>query len=124
METLSLISVFLHKNNCLSKSFKNLCQFFGVGQLIKEPTRISDQSKSIIDLIFVSDEAKICDSGVIHMGVSDHNLIYCTWKVCKGQIGKHKSVSVRSMKNYSVDAFCDKLKNADWSSVNIKCSKC
>ena len=47
-------------------------------QLIVESTRITPKSRTIIDLILVSDPAKISQSGVIEIGVSDHffNILY------------------------------------------------
>ena len=38
---------------------------FDLDQLIMEPTRITPKSRTIIDLILVSDHAKISQSGVI-----------------------------------------------------------
>ena len=45
-------------------------------QLIKDFTRITETSKTIIDLAFVSKPDKIYSSGVHSLGLSDHNLIY------------------------------------------------
>ena len=101
----------------LLKSFKHLCSTFNLSQLIKEPTRVTENSSSVIDLILVSHTEKISQSGVKSCDISDHNLIYCTRKICKGQIGKHNTVNLRCTKNYSSNSFCERLKNAKWSDV-------
>ena len=49
-------------------------------QLIKTPTRITEQSATAIDLLFVSNYHRIIDSGVLHPSLSDHSLIYCILK--------------------------------------------
>jgi hypothetical protein len=54
-------------------------------QLIGEHTRITESSKTLIDLLFVNNEHKIVQSGVIHLSLSDHSVIYC---VMKGGIHK------------------------------------
>ena len=45
-------------------------------QLIKEPTRVTKSSATTIDLIFTNMVDNIATSGVIHLGISDHSLIY------------------------------------------------
>lgn len=77
-----------------------------------------------IDLILVSDEDKISQTCVLHLGISDHSLIYCTRRVVKAAINKHNTVKLRSMKNYDKDTFQVNLLNADWSSVLISDNAC
>ena len=74
---------------------------FDLDQLILEPTRITPTSRTIIDMILVSDPAKISQSGVIEIGVSDHFLTYCTRKITKVLYHKHNNVKIRSLKNYN-----------------------
>lgn len=52
---------------------------YDLHQQIKTPTRITESSKSRIDLL-VNNEHKITDSGVMYMGLSDHSLILCVVK--------------------------------------------
>ena len=48
------------------------------------------------------------------LGLSDHNLIFCTRKISRGQINKYNTVKTRSMKNYNVEVFKNELSNIDW----------
>ena len=85
---------------------------FDLDQVIVEPTRITPKSRTIIDLILVSDPAKISQSGVIEIGVSDHFLTYCTRKITKVLYQKHNNVKIRSLKNYNKETFEQRLKDA------------
>ena len=44
------------------------------------PTRVTDQSATLIDHILTKSPDKVSQSGVIDLGFSDHDLIYCTRK--------------------------------------------
>ena len=50
------------------------------------------------------------NNGVLSLGVSDHQMIYCTRKSPKTKSFSHKYIKIRSMKNYSIDLFLKKLK--------------
>ena len=71
----------------------------------------------IIDLILVYDPAKICQSGVIEIGVSKPFLTYCTRKITKVVYHKHNNAKIRSLKNYNKETFEQRLKYATWSDV-------
>jgi hypothetical protein len=49
-------------------------------QLINEPTRVTRTSATLIDLIFTNKKENIAKSGVIHLGISDHSLIFAVRK--------------------------------------------
>ena len=68
-------------------------------QLIKEPTRITNTSATLIDVAIVSKPENICRSGVFHIGISDHSLIYVCKKIsfAKKDI---KTVNTRNYRNY------------------------
>ena len=107
-------------NYCLLKKENKLSQFLsnnGFKQLINSPTRVTENSESLIDHIYVSKEDKISQSGVIQSGISDHFITYLTRKKTRDFIGKHKTIRIRQMKNYSQEAFLNKLKELDWSIV-------
>lgn len=47
-----------------------------LSQIIKEATRVTKDSCTLIDHIYVSEPGDMCKSGVIRMGISDHHLVY------------------------------------------------
>ena len=51
------------------------------------------------------------------MGLSDHYITYCSRKGIRGHIGNHKTIKIRSLKNYSNLNFLTKLRNTSWTLV-------
>ena len=108
----------IQKNNtAIYKALKSFCYFFDLHQLIVEPTRICDSSQTTIDLILTSDRSKIANSGVIHYGLSDHSIIFCTRKIQRSAPGCHNQIKVRSLRNYSSEVLSSSLGSLDWSPV-------
>ena len=105
-----------NKSN-LHKQYEEVLNVFNCKQLIKEVTRETDSSYSCLDHIFTNNAEKCCQAGVIKSGLSDHYITFCTRKIIRGQIGKHNTVKLRSLKNYSTEEFLNKLREADWSIV-------
>ena len=90
-------------------------------QLICESTRITENSRTMIDLLFVNNEHRIVQSGVIHTSLSDHSIIYC---VMKAGVKKAppRIYETRSFKNYDQSALVRDLAQAPWSIVDSACS--
>ena len=66
---------------------------FGLTQIIKSPTRITCSSTSLIDHILASLPERISKEVVVNVGLSDHQLIYCTRKVSRIKTGgEHKQI--------------------------------
>ena len=82
-------------------------------QLISVPTRTTYQT-SLIDHILTNSPEKVTMNGIIELGLSDHDLIYCTRKTSNIKVNKHNEIFIRSMKKYSVDIFEQKLNAADF----------
>ena len=76
----------------LCKRYKEFCAFFSLHQLIKVPTRITSQSATLIDHILTNSPENVSQSGVIDIGLSDHQLIFCTRKLHKYRVGNHNFV--------------------------------
>ena len=96
---------------------KQFCYLFDCKQVINCPTRITNCTSSILDLIITSDNDKLSQSGVLNVGVSDHLITYCTRKLNRVKLNSHNTVNIRSLKNYSSELFTDKLKNINWYNV-------
>ena len=60
-----------------------LCELFQYTQLIKEPTRVTSSTKSLIDLFLTNayEAVKFATSGVSPIDCSDHSLIYVSRKL-------------------------------------------
>ena len=58
---------------------RRLCKIsdlFGLQQPVTEPNRVTESSSTLIDLIFTNYADRVICSGVSHIGISDHSLIY------------------------------------------------
>ena len=57
-----------------------LCLLYQIDQLIDKPTRVADTSATMIDPVLTNVKENVRASGVIHLGISDHSLIYAVRK--------------------------------------------
>ena len=83
-------------------------------QLIKEPTRVTIDSSTLLDLIASNNPRNISKSGVIALGLSDHDMIYCVRKL-NWRRGPAQLKTFRNYARYNPDEFCKDLKDIDWS---------
>ena len=108
----------LDKKNSYTKRVIELMKPFGLRQLVKTPTRFSNDKNSLLDVIFTNSDF-ICNSGVGNVSLSDHQLILATRK--KAKIKKRKCTFIgRSYRNYNKDVFQNIVADADWTSFNNK----
>ena len=77
----NLQSPTLDHNSTLLHNITNL---FNLHQLIDEPTRITESSSSLFDVIFTNMPDRIVCSGVSHIGIRDHSLVYAFRKLSTG----------------------------------------
>ena len=100
-----------------SRLLKSFAVVNDMKQLINEPTRITEYSKTVIDLIFTNREHKIVQSGIIHTTLSDNSLVFC---VMKGGVPKlpPRKFEYRSFKNYNKTEFINDLNQVPWSVVD------
>lgn len=89
---------------------------FGYDQLITMPTRITKDSKTLIDLILTNSPVNISHSNVIPCSLSDHSMIMCIRKMNHIKL-KSKIISFRDYSKYDVDQINNELLNTDFSSV-------
>ena len=111
----------VHNDNTISSKFlssdiKNCHQFWtmhGLKQLIKSPTRVTCSTSTLIDHIVAT--SRVSQKGVIDVGISDHQLIFCTRKISRLKTGGiHKYLNFHSFKNYTVDSYKEALKQLDF----------
>ena len=87
---------------------------FDLTQLIKEPTRITDTSHTLIDLICVNNEHRIVKSGVVPVTLSDHFLVFCIIKVGVSNKAQPRILEYRSYKTFDLNKFNSDLRNVPW----------
>ena len=102
-----------YRNDPECKRLKSIFSCLDFKQLITEPTRITKDTESLIDIIAVNCPMNIRDSGVISSHLSDHELVYCVrklnWKRAPSQI-----ITFRNYAKYDSERFCKDLEGVDW----------
>eukprot|EP00794_Sanderia_malayensis_P000634 gene634-1302_t len=86
--------------------------------IINKPTRITKESETIIDLIICSTKYLVKDSGVAHIGVSDHSLVYVVHKI-KKDIERPEIRTVKDFKKVNMAELREAIKQAPWSVCSV-----
>lgn len=109
-------------STCLDHSSRVLmdtAELYNLTQLINEPTRVTEFSSTLIDHIFTNTPDKVVCSGVSHVGISDHSLIYAFRKLSVGTSGKgHFTINYRKFKNFDPIRFRNDISLQNWSYIN------
>ena len=84
------------------RKYKEFCNFFSLRQLISCSTGISCSSSTIIDHTLTSYPDRVSQKGIIDIGISNHQLIFCTRKTLKNKTGSYKQISFRTLKNTNI----------------------
>ena len=94
-----------------------LSSLYQLDQLINKPTRETKKSSTLIDLVLTNMKESISTSGVIHLGMSDHSLVYA---VRKFVISKRKPTvrEVRDFKRFNAECFLWDLAEMPWHVIN------
>ena len=95
----------------------NFSRAYNFTQLIKEPTRITDTSRTMIDLVVANNKHRIVKSGVVPVPLSDHFLVFCIIKADITTKAKPRILEYRSYKNFNSILFNDDLRNIPWHIV-------
>ena len=91
-------------------TYLEFCFTYSIEQIITRPTRATDQTVTLIDHILTNSPDKVRLLGIMNLGLSDHDLIYCTRKTSLPKSHKHNEVFVPSMKRYCAEKFLEILR--------------
>jgi hypothetical protein len=103
--------------NTVCRTYHDTLSLYNFCQIIDTPTRITTTTSNILDHILCNTPEKICQSGTIDIGISDHMIIFCTRRNVKGIMNVNNVVEIRSMRNYEQEVYIDMLRNANWENV-------
>ena len=101
-------------NDNNARQLANIADIYGLRQLISEPTRITDKSATLIDLIFTNCPERVVCSGVAHISISDHSLVYVFRKLSINFRKGHTSVMYRNFKTFNRAKFRNDVYNENW----------
>ena len=102
-----------------TRKLLTITDVYGLQQLITEPTRITETSATLIDLIFTNCPDKVLCSGVRHIGISDHSMVYVYRKLAiNGQSKGHTNITYRNFRSFNRDKFRSDVASQDWDHIN------
>ena len=109
----------LKPDSSACKFFRDhVLQPFDLSQMITEPTRITEKSSTLIDLLLVSYPDYIKVVGVADVPcIADHCLIFASYAVKKPKF-KPKIVIKRKMDNFNIEQFNSDISLAHWGSLS------
>ena len=80
----------------------NIADIYGLHQLISEPTRITDKSSTLIDLIYTNCPERVVCSGVAYIKISYHSLVYAFRKLSINFRKGHSSITYRNLETFKL----------------------
>ena len=86
---------FRNLNCTLMSKYKELCQTFFLKEIMQEHTRKTSTTSSLLDQILTNTGWKISQKGVIDVGLSDHQFIYCERKILRTKTNMHNQIRIR-----------------------------
>ena len=87
-------------------------------QLIKDPTRVSKTSESLIYILMVSNPVLVRNSGVLKLTTSDHYAVYTTMNLRMPK-AKATYISTRSYKSYNAEKFSADVSMIPWTILDL-----
>lgn len=105
-------------NNRSTKKIYEILTELDLQQVITEPTRITTNSSSLIDVVICSNTLNLITSGVEfnHLLPTDHEVIFCQFKGLKKQITPYQR-TYREFQSIDPDAFYIDLQNLPFDNV-------
>ena len=96
----------------------NIFDSYGLSQLITESTHVTPASKTLIDLCVTNSPEKVTNSGVIHLGISDHSLVFLSRKTEYCRIGP-RVIETRQFKHFNRGKFLSDRNQLPWANVDL-----
>ena len=102
--------------NCeIERDWGNFTSSLGLTQLISEPTRVTQESQTLIDHIYTNNEETIQSVSVEKMCISDHFAVFCNRKShASFSKNTHQVITYRSFKNFEEAYFLSDLSSVPW----------
>ncbi len=102
--------------NANSKKYRNILNTLHLSQIINDPTRITANSRTLIDHILVNRSEMFYQAGTLDVAISDHHMVYTARKKLK--IPKSFDyIKCRSYTNLDELALQHDVERIDWSVV-------
>ena len=107
-------------NSSINKAWSDYMEPFGLTQLVTEATRITSNSRTLLDHIYSNCPENITSIDVPKIGLSDHFPIFFTRKMnVQPSKGTHYTISYRSFKDFDEAKFFNDLKDIPWDIIHL-----
>ncbi len=104
-------------NSVEYKYLQSLLQVFSLKQIITDPTRVSRNSSTLIDIICVNDNIDVLNSGTMGMlNMTDHRLIYSLVSIVAPKLVK-KTITYRDFKHFNKLEFEQDLQHINYDVI-------
>ena len=99
------------------RKLQDLYRVYQMKQLIKEPTRSTRTTATVIDHFSTNKPNLIISSGVLATGFNDHEMIFGIRKVSSRFRREQKIIKIRQLKHYNAEKYREDLRKVDWESI-------
>ena len=100
------------------RALLDLCNSLHLSQLVAKPTRVTQTSKTLIDVVITTNTNFVINCDVFESAVADHCLVTTTLKL-KAPKPSPSYIVTRSYKNYNPELFLSDLEQAPFHIANI-----
>ena len=92
---------------------------FAFTQIVEQPTRITNSSSTLIDLMLASNYENVKTHGVVDTpGISDHCLTFMAYSLKKPKF-KPKMITKRDFRNFNDKQFIKDMEKAPWGNILV-----
>ena len=93
---------------------------FGLTQLLSEATRVTNDTRTLIDHIYSNCPENVNSLNIPNIGLSDHFPIFLTRKMhVQPPKTNHYTISYRSFKNFDEAKFIEDLQSVPWDTIKL-----
>ncbi len=107
-------NIDLLKSDADNNTWLELMENYQFSQLINEPTRVTNKSRTLIDHILTTTPDKVRCTKVPKIGISDHYPTVVVYKDTFGRKHTHTTIKYRSEINFDKHNFRLDLDNCEW----------
>ena len=117
METFLLADI--NVNYLVKSSHKEIKELFithGLHQLVKLPTRVTQETKSLIDVIMTNTRSNVHHTKVLPLSLSDHDCVTCVRKINHRKM-PFRTITCSDYSKYNHTVLARDIENYDWNPV-------
>ena len=101
-----------------TRKLVSITDIYGLQQLITEPTRIIPTSATLIGVIFTNCPDRVWCSGVCHISISDHSLVFAYRKLSiNGTSRGHNVITYRNFRKFNRENFRNDVASQSWDQI-------